>query len=192
MKKKLEPLQLKQKDLHFHNAMNTPNKIFLVPLYCRFNSYYSAEFINRNPRNLEKIRIARKPDGYHLDKPGRKFWHKLVLIPSKRTVTAQVVHYLNGPVIQAKTSEWALRKQLYSINDTCAYINLGRVFAQRCLEFGISEMYCDIKPLQGGRVEKFLNEVANGGIKLEELEVYKKPNAWDWNRPEKPWEVTEE
>lgn len=31
---------------------------------------------NRNPRNLEKLRIAYKPAGYHLEKPGREFWHK--------------------------------------------------------------------------------------------------------------------
>lgn len=32
--------------------------------------------VNRNPRNLEKLCIAYKPDGYHLDNPGRKFWNK--------------------------------------------------------------------------------------------------------------------
>lgn len=32
--------------------------------------------INRNPRNLEKMRIAHKPNGYELDTPGRCFWHK--------------------------------------------------------------------------------------------------------------------
>ena len=34
------------------------------------------EFHNRNPRNLERLRIAYKPTGYHLEKPGREFWHK--------------------------------------------------------------------------------------------------------------------
>lgn len=32
--------------------------------------------VNRNPRNLEKLRIAYKPSGYHLEQPGRNFWHK--------------------------------------------------------------------------------------------------------------------
>lgn len=32
--------------------------------------------INRNPRNLERLRIAYKPGGYHLENPGRSFWHK--------------------------------------------------------------------------------------------------------------------
>ncbi|KAJ0173254.1 hypothetical protein K1T71_011430 [Dendrolimus kikuchii] len=117
---------------------------------------------------------------------------RLELISSGRTVTAQVVHFINGPVIQAKTSEWALQKQLYSIKDTCAYINLGKVFAQRCLESGITEVFCDIKRVEGGKVEKLLNEITNAGIKLQEPEVYKKPNPWDQFRPEKPWEITEE
>lgn len=44
---------------------------------CKYSTA-PLEFINRNPRNLERLRIARKPDGYHLEKPGRKFWHKSV------------------------------------------------------------------------------------------------------------------
>lgn len=166
--------------------------MILTKTFSRSSSTVPNVFVNRNPRNLERLRIARKPDGYHLDAPGRKFWHKLSLVSSKRTVSAQVVHYINGPVIEAKSSEWALQKQLYSVKDTCAYINLGRVFAQRCLESGISEMYCDIKAVEGGKVDRFLKEVVSGGVILHEPEVYKKPNPWDQDRPEKPWQVAEE
>lgn len=84
-----------------------------------------------------------------------------------------------------------MRRQLYSITDTSAYINLGRLFAQRCLECGISELYCDLNPKEGGKIEKFLNEVVNGGIRLQEMDVYKKPQPWDQYRPEKPWNVSE-
>jgi hypothetical protein len=38
----------------------------------------STTFYNRNPRNLERLRIAYKPSGYHLEAPGREFWHKYV------------------------------------------------------------------------------------------------------------------
>jgi len=38
----------------------------------------SPAFYNRNPRNLERLRIAYKPSGYHLEAPGREFWHKYV------------------------------------------------------------------------------------------------------------------
>lgn len=58
--------------------MNTLRKTLGLPYLCRLQSTASAEFVNRNPRNLERIRIARKPDGYHLDKLGKKFWHKYV------------------------------------------------------------------------------------------------------------------
>lgn len=34
------------------------------------------EIINRNPRNLEHLRIARKFDGYFLEKPGLSYWHR--------------------------------------------------------------------------------------------------------------------
>lgn len=119
------------------------------------------------------------------------FHFRLQLTTTNRLVTAQVVHFINGPVVEAKTSEWALRKQIFSQKDTCAYINLGRVFAQRCLECGLTEMYCDIKPVAGGKVEKFLNEVTKGGVRLEEADRYVKPNPWDMERPEKPWEITD-
>jgi hypothetical protein len=38
----------------------------------------SSEFYNRNPRNLERLRIAYKPAGYHLEAAGRQFWNKYV------------------------------------------------------------------------------------------------------------------
>lgn len=40
------------------------------------NDAISPILTNRNPRNLEKLRIGYKPDGYHLENTGRSFWHK--------------------------------------------------------------------------------------------------------------------
>lgn len=31
---------------------------------------------NRNPRNLEMMKIAYRPTGFYLDAPGRCFWHR--------------------------------------------------------------------------------------------------------------------
>lgn len=31
---------------------------------------------NRNPRNLELMKIAYKPDGFHLEHSGKCFWNK--------------------------------------------------------------------------------------------------------------------
>lgn len=31
---------------------------------------------NRNPRNLEMMKIASRPKGYHLEMPGKLFWYR--------------------------------------------------------------------------------------------------------------------
>ncbi|CAD7086993.1 unnamed protein product [Hermetia illucens] len=147
--------------------------------------------INRNPRNLELLRIAYKPDGYHLDKPGRSFWYKLEVNPSGRYVTAQVKHFESGPVVTASTSEWAIKKQLFKTKDTSAYVNLARVLAQRCLESGLIEMRCDITPNPNSKLDKFLRTLEENGLKLSEPERFEAPRPWNRHRPEKPWEVTE-
>jgi len=149
-----------------------------------------TEIVNRNPRNLERLKIARKPSGYHLDKPGRSYWHKLFLFKKPRFITAEVRHFENGPVVTASSAEWALKKQLYRCTDSSAYINVGRVLAQRCLEAGICEMEVDTK-LTGNKCELLIKELENNNIILTEPPVYKFPNSWDKDRPEKPWESHE-
>lgn len=79
-----------------------------------------------------------------------------------------MVHFEKGPVVEASTSEWALKKQLFRTSDFCAYTNLAKVFAQRCLESGFIEMSCDLKPKEGGKAEAFLNAVKKEGLILEE------------------------
>ncbi|XP_050451963.1 39S ribosomal protein L18, mitochondrial [Cataglyphis hispanica] len=149
-----------------------------------------TEVVNRNPRNLERLRIARKPQGYHLEVPGRTYWHKLYLIKKPRYITAEVRHFENGSVITVSSMEWALKKQLYRGTDGSAYINVGRVLAQRCLEAGICEMKVDAE-LIGEKSELLIQQLKNNGICLTEPPVYKYPNSWDRYRPEKPWEIHE-
>ncbi|KYM95908.1 PREDICTED: 39S ribosomal protein L18, mitochondrial [Cyphomyrmex costatus] len=149
-----------------------------------------TEIVNRNPRNLERLRIARKPDGYRLNKPGHTYWHKLFLIKKPRHIVAEVRHFENGPVVSASSAEWALKKQLYRTTDSSAYINIGRVLAQRCLEAGICEMKVD-SALIGDKCELLIKELEKNNIILTEPLVYKYPNSWDRYRPEKPWEIHE-
>lgn len=40
------------------------------------NSDIAPVLVNRNPRNLERMRIGYKPDGFHVEKPGKNYWHK--------------------------------------------------------------------------------------------------------------------
>ncbi|KAI4473273.1 hypothetical protein M0802_016208 [Mischocyttarus mexicanus] len=148
-----------------------------------------VEVINRNPRNLERLRIARKPQGYHLEKQFRNFWHKLKITPCRRYVVGEVVHFENGPVISASTNEWALKKQLYRQYDSMAYIALGQVLALRCLESGICELHYDEEP--SSKVSLLLKQLENNNIILREPERYIHPYPWSLFRPEKPWETQE-
>ncbi|XP_058120578.1 large ribosomal subunit protein uL18m [Anopheles ziemanni] len=147
--------------------------------------------VNRNPRNLERLRLAYKTDGYHLEKPVRNFWHRLEITATNKYVTAKVVHFQNGPVIECSTTEWALKRHLYKGNDFSAYTNLAKVFAARCLDAGLTEMWSDLKPSAGGKVESFLRTVEECGVKLQEPERIRPSYSWDMHRPEKPWEITE-
>ncbi|XP_072379039.1 large ribosomal subunit protein uL18m [Diabrotica undecimpunctata] len=147
---------------------------------------------NRNPRNLERLRIGYKPDGYHLDAPGKRYWHKLLINVSGKYIRASIQHFQNGEIISASTSEWSIKKQLYRTIDTCAYTNLGRVLAQRCLQAGLIEISCFIKPSRpDDKIALFLKALEEGGVSLTEQPQYKASMPWDQERPEKPWEVTE-
>ncbi|EZA49632.1 hypothetical protein DMN91_006103 [Ooceraea biroi] len=149
-----------------------------------------TEIINRNPRNLERLRIGRKPAGYGLNVPEHAYWHKLSVVRKPRHIIAEVRHFEFGPVVTASSAEWALRRQLYRGSDSSAYINIGRVLAQRCLEAGICEMKVD-PALTGEKNELLVGEVKKSGIILRELHVYRFPNPWDKRRLEKPWEIHE-
>lgn len=51
-------------------------KIFKTLADCAAPSENAVYMHNRNPRNLEMMKIAYRPDGYQLEVPGRCFWHK--------------------------------------------------------------------------------------------------------------------
>ncbi|KAH0556502.1 39S ribosomal protein L18, mitochondrial [Cotesia glomerata] len=146
---------------------------------------------NRNPRNLEYLRIAHRPHGYHLERKIPSYWHKLTLTRSIKYVTFEVEHFENGVVLSASTKEWPIKKRLYRCQDSAAYINLGRVLAQRCLESGILFVHADPDLPDCEKTNLALQQLINEGISLSEPLRYIHPNPWDINRPEKPWEIHE-
>lgn len=81
-------------------------------------------------------------------------------------MTAQLIHFQNGPVVEASTKEWCIKKHLYKTSDTSAYTNLAKVFADRCLQCGILEM--SVKPSTGAKFEKFVDILKESGISLGE------------------------
>ncbi|XP_063986099.1 large ribosomal subunit protein uL18m [Diachasmimorpha longicaudata] len=150
-----------------------------------------TEVSNRNPRNLELLRIARKPAGYHLERVSRKFWHQLVITRSVKHVEVHIEHIENGRVITATTKEWSLKKRLYSYHDSSAFMNIGRVLAERCIESGIFAIHVSPHMPRGGKVDLLLSKLEEGGVALVEPPLYKNPYPWDLQRLEKPWDVTE-
>lgn len=98
---------------------------------------------------------------------------RLLLTTSAKFVTLQMVHWEKGPIVEASTSEWAIKKQLFKTSDTSAYINLGKVFAQRCLESGFIEMKHDLKPMRGGKVSQMLMTLRENGLVLREYPIVK-------------------
>lgn len=93
---------------------------------------------------------------------------RIELISTGKYVTSQLVHFEQGPIVEASTSEWAIKKQLYKTSDTSAYTNLAKVFAQRCLEAGFIEMRCDFRTIKGGKIEKFVDVLKGSGLLLFE------------------------
>ncbi|XP_034941949.1 39S ribosomal protein L18, mitochondrial [Chelonus insularis] len=146
---------------------------------------------NRNPRNLELMRIALKPTGYFLEQHIPSYWHKFTIDSSAKNTTFEVIHFENGKVLDVSTKEWTIKKRLYRCTDTSTYLNLGRILAKRCIESGIHFLYVDPKLNQCEKLTAALNQIEEGGIVLEEPSRYVKPNRWDNLRPEKPWEVIE-
>lgn len=132
------------------------------------NDDVNPVFVNRNPRNLEKMCIAQKPKGFILDYPSIKFWHKMFLNISPSHVTARVEHFTGKTVVSASTREWALRKHLYSAHDVCAAESVGRVIARRCLESGILHVHISLGETSSDKVKAFSKALEEEGLSLEE------------------------
>lgn len=83
----------------------------------------------------------------------------------------------------------AHEQSLCRAKDGAAYLNLGRVLAQRCLESGIAYVRCDMKSLECEKINLLLAEMEKGGVALEEPERYIHAAPWDRYRYQKPWEI---
>nr|XP_053631496.1 39S ribosomal protein L18, mitochondrial-like isoform X2 [Cherax quadricarinatus] len=160
------------------------------------NENVKNEFVNRNPRNMEMLRLARKPQGWELEDASPKYWYKLILDQSNRHVTGQIVHHTGTAVVSASTREWAIKLQLYSTADVNAVKNIGRILAQRCLQSGITEVYTELEKFKDSseKVRCFLLAVTEGGVCPKEAPVIHENDVqrWAWSHPTLPWHMPEE
>jgi len=156
------------------------------------NNEISTHLYNHNPRNLERLRIARKPQGYALDDVPTNFWNRIIISQTNRHSTAYVEHHTGKRIISASTKEWAIKKFLKSNLDMEAMETIGRVLAQRCLECGLLELHSSYEAeTSSPKVQTLLKGLKEAGISLKESECFHPHQHWSREAKEKPWEVHE-
>ncbi|GAB6030123.1 Mitochondrial ribosomal protein L18 [Chamberlinius hualienensis] len=145
------------------------------------NDIVNPKVENRNPRNLEKMYLAIKPKGFSLDSPSGHFYNKLFLDKSSKHLKAYVQHNSGQIILTASTSEWGIRKLLYSGSDVTAAKNLGKIIARRCLESGIINVHVSFTQdeRKSEAVSNFLSAVQSEGLALAEPNRIYPLRPWD-------------
>eukprot|EP00090_Calanus_glacialis_P028310 TRINITY_DN45519_c0_g1_i1.p1 TRINITY_DN45519_c0_g1~~TRINITY_DN45519_c0_g1_i1.p1 ORF type:complete len:208 (-),score=65.62 TRINITY_DN45519_c0_g1_i1:29-619(-) len=163
------------------------------------NDIVAPRIRNRNPMNLEKMLIGKKPRGFDLENKSRNYWNKLELEISNNHTTAVVTHWTGRVVAKASTMEWPIRQFLYNLTDQAALKVVGQVISQRCLETGVSEVYLEVseEDKEKEKMVKFIDVIEQSGLSLSEAEVYQPTNPHISNhrtiqhKKVQPWTVLE-
>ncbi|XP_053735593.1 39S ribosomal protein L18, mitochondrial [Synchiropus splendidus] len=135
------------------------------------NEAVNQTFVNRNPRNLEQMRLAIKDRGWKTTWPHREFYHRLQFSRSQHHVTAEVFSGSSTvPVVSCSTKEWAIKKELPSTRCVAACQAVGEVLAHRCKQAGITRMVYRAIPwtYRSDAVQTFRTAMKEGGITLSE------------------------
>ncbi|XP_039260079.2 large ribosomal subunit protein uL18m-like [Styela clava] len=139
-------------------------------------------FVNRNPRNLERLCYTIKDYGWGMEWggyakilssnfPRRNYYHRLILRHSSWHMYAEVEHHTGRIVIDASTREKYIRKRLHCTTDVSAAANLGRVIASRCLRAGISCVsfrFPELYEIESESINLFKEAAEAEGLCLEE------------------------
>ncbi|XP_059079441.1 large ribosomal subunit protein uL18m-like isoform X2 [Tigriopus californicus] len=153
---------------------------------------------NRNPRNLEMMRIGYKPSGFKWERKYRQFWNKLELDITHKHTKAQVVHWSGIRVCHASTQEWSIRKFLYNTTDAVALEAIAKVIAQRCLQVGVSHVFLELEEedLQKERMNRFVDAVKEQGISVGEPHKYRQTEPhvrlYEFKKSIQPWTVIDD
>ncbi|GMR42426.1 hypothetical protein PMAYCL1PPCAC_12621, partial [Pristionchus mayeri] len=155
---------------------------------------FAASFVNRNPRNADLMGVTRKPEGWQLEKKNhlKKCIYRVELVQGKSQQMGRIVHYQDGVVLEASTTETPIAAQLYSRVDTSAALNIGRVLAQRCLQSGIffaTPSVSDEERKNSDHLAAFFTALEEGGLRLSEPESIKQGISTDARSTWRPFEV---
>eukprot|EP00039_Didymoeca_costata_P017188 m.316452 g.316452 ORF g.316452 m.316452 type:complete len:177 (+) comp16503_c0_seq9:2780-3310(+) len=132
-------------------------------------SSHQTQEINRNPHNLRMQGKQQNKKGFQTEVNINKYILRLRLVISGRYVAAEIDQPDGSVILQAKTNEWHLERNLYSTCDKNAYKVLGKTIAKRMKQSGIYAVYWDIQEkTYHGRVKCFIDAVREAGISLKE------------------------
>ncbi|KAM4554886.1 large ribosomal subunit protein uL18m [Odontesthes bonariensis] len=135
------------------------------------NEAVNPTFVNRNPRNLERMALAVKDRGWKTTWPHQQFYHRLKFSRSQHHVTAEVFSSSSPvPVLSCSTKEWAVKKELASTRCVAASQAVGEVLAHRCRQAGITRMVYKAIPwtYRSDAVQAFRAAMKGGGVTLSE------------------------
>ncbi|VDN21517.1 unnamed protein product [Gongylonema pulchrum] len=98
-----------------------------------------TRFVNRNPRNIERLGLQAPPAGYGMDvdRDKHSFIYRAVLTRHRQYIEAHIEHYREGIVLSASSREKHISSQLYHPSDVSACANIGRVLGLRSCMAGI-------------------------------------------------------
>jgi len=132
---------------------------------------------------LERLRIARKPGGYALDKDrgeSKRYYYRLEFKRTQKHSHAYLIHQTEGSVISASTNEWPIARRLYSNTDVSAAENLGMILGRRCLQAGIFFAHKGAQDIENSeKVHAFYKAVEDSGLTLKEPEIHEKLAHWE-------------
>ncbi|XP_055515721.1 39S ribosomal protein L18, mitochondrial isoform X1 [Leucoraja erinacea] len=152
------------------------------------NGTVSPRFLNRNPRNLERLALASRDKGWCGVWPGRDFWHRFwphsaapgsswwsshLQLSVRRTqhhIDAFVESAEGKVVISASTKEWAIKKHLHATRGPTAARNLALVLSHRCLEAGLGLVHFRCLPweFRSETIQLFREALKDSGLVLSE------------------------
>uniref|UniRef100_A0A915CRA1 Ribosomal protein L18 n=1 Tax=Ditylenchus dipsaci TaxID=166011 RepID=A0A915CRA1_9BILA len=109
---------------------------------------FVQNFVNRNPRNFEKLRLERMPSGYSFERYRMRLnaRHRLEIKVDAHKTSATITHHLTGVMTSVSTEEPSVKNQLYAAADPASSYNIGLLLAQRCKMLGISNVHSIQKP----------------------------------------------
>lgn len=90
---------------------------------------------------------------------------------------------------QFRSCKYTCSRFLHNYHFSRIFCPLQQILAERCLQAGILEVYCNIEATPEGKVDKLLKEVEKGGVALTESKRYTKFYSYDTYRDVKPWEI---